>query len=388
MSRIKGIWSDIKYWTFSFFILALLFEMISSVVFFHRYSMGNFATAELFKKFRNRKPDLSRFHKMHEMVRPDSGAAISRQIADETWEANKYTYEPWLQFKVADFTSNYVNISGFERKSIPDVFVNPGSKDTIDIFFMGGSAMFGYNASDYETIPSQFLRLYRQKYPKGRSVRVHNYGIPYYYSKQELMLLTKLIFEGARPDMIIFLDGLNDFYPSRMLYYDRPHFSYAMEQAFNTKMFQKNKQLIIDTSDQLFIDVPGIPQEKYYEELLHRYINNVRHAADLSKKINAKSYFFCQPVPFYRYPNQKKDPVSLKANYDRFDYIYPRLEKNADSLEHFVFLGNMLTEEKGMPFVDQVHYSPEFSGKMAGKILAAVENDLSFQNLNDYGTEN
>lgn len=327
-----SFWKELKYLIILILILGFLFEMIASMIFFRKYATGNLAIMNLAERFRNRSPDLSKYHRMHELVRPDSAPALTRRIADETWEANKYSYEPWLLFKVTDYKSMYVNITGFERKSIPDKFINTASADTLDIFFMGGSTMYGYNVSDAETIPSQFLRIYMQKYPSGKSIRIRNYGVPYYYSKQELILLSKLIFDGNRPDIIIFMDGLNDFYPSRMLYYDRPHFSYAMQQVFDDKMFQKGKRTIVDTSDQFYIDPPGIAPRQYYQQLFEKYLDNVEQATRLSKSAGAKSYFFCQPVPFYNYPNRDNDPISYKVSYDRYDYIYPLIEKKLAAL--------------------------------------------------------
>lgn len=374
-SSKTSVWKEIKYWTFTFVALAFLFEMISSMVFRSRYVSPQPAIVHLASKFFDDKPDPSFYHKVHEMVRPDSSAEANKQIADEIWAANKYGYEPWLQFRVIDFNSKYVNISGFKRKSIPEEFINPNSDDTIDVFFFGGSTMYGYNATDKETIPSQFIDIYKSKYPQGKSIRVHNYGVPYYYSKQELMLLTRLITEGKRPNIVAFLDGLNDFYPSRMLYYDRTHFSYALQQVFDDQVYHKKNRPIIDSSDQYYIDVPGMPAKEYYHALMTKYLRNVHSATSLSNQVGAKSYFFCQPVPFYNYPNRKNDPISYKVNYDRYDYIYPLLDKAEDTISNFSFLGNMLQDEKGLPFVDQVHYSPVFLRKIAQQIFDKIDND-------------
>jgi hypothetical protein len=375
----KNFGKAIKYWIVTLLILFFLFEMVSAMIFSRKYAVGSLASVYLVERFMYTHPDLDLYHKMHELVRPDSSPAVCRQIADQTWTANRYGYEPWLQFKVLDHSSRYVNIKGFERKCIPDQYINRKSKDTIDIFFLGGSTMYGYNVSDAETIPSQFLRMYQSQYPNGQSVRIRNFGIPYYYSKQELLLLSKLIFEGNKPDIVIFMDGLNDFYPSRMLYYDYPHFSYAMEQVFNDQMYHKQKRTVVDSSDQFYIDPPKIPSKEYYGQLLDKYVNNIAHATNLAGKVGAKSYFFCQPVPFYNYPNREKDPISYKVSYDRFDYIYPALERKADSISNFVFLGNMLQHEKGLPFVDQVHYSPEFSKKIAEQMFMKVASE-NFKN--------
>ena len=375
-STKRSFWYHAKYWVIIMALLGVLFEMTTSIIYSYKYGGGKFAIVQLGQKLFDRSPSVATYHNVHKMVRPDSSTEISSQIADEIWAANKYSYEPWLQFKVSDYKSKYVNISGFERKSIPNEFINPASRDTLDVYFFGGSTMYGYNVSDAETIPSQFLRIYKNKFPKGKSIRIHNLGVPYYYSKQELLLLSKLIFDGQRPDIVVFMDGLNDFYPSRMLYYDRPHFSYAMQQVFDDRMFLKKKRTIVDSSDQFYIDPPHIPAKDYYNELAGKYLNNVNQATKLCETIGAKGYFFCQPVPFYKYTNRAKDPISYKVDYARFDHIYPAIEAAAQQSDNLVFLGNMLVNETGLPFVDQVHYSPAFSIKIAEQIFSKVENQL------------
>lgn len=368
-------WKAIKYWAITFCFFALLFEMASSFIYKRRYATKKLASVYLLEKLWGGKSGRATSQDIPEKLRPDAPPALNRQIAAESWEANTFAYEPWLQFKAADFTSEYVNVNGFERKSSPSTFVNPSSPDTLEVLFLGGSTMYGYNMADNETIPSCFLRLYEKKYPQGQTLRVRNYGIPHYYSKQELLLLSKQVFEGKRPDIVVFLDGLTDFYPSRMLYYDRPYFSYAMQQVFDGKIFQNANASIIDTSDQLYIDPPSVPAEKYYDALLEKYLNNIRQASRLSERTGINAYFFCQPVPFYNYPNRDKDPVCNKERHARFDHIYPLLEKEADSIPNLVFLGNMLESENGLPFIDEVHYSPSFSESIAEKILLKIEKD-------------
>ena len=273
-------------------------------------------------------------------------------------------------FRMADFHSNNVNITGFERKSVPDAFINKVSADTIDIYFFGGNTMFGQNIADSETIPSRFISAYREENP-SRSVRVKNFGVPHYYSKQELMLLTSLLFDGHRPDIVIFLDGLNDFYPARMLYYDRPYYSYALQQSFEGKMFQKGKENFTDSTN-AFYDVPaGVSVNDYNDALISKFSNNIRMTSGLCKTAGIKSYFFCQPVPFYQNSQTDQQHTGISR---RFEYIYPQLEKNTDSLSNFYFLGNMSQPMNG--YVDGQNYSPAFADKIANQILSTVKKDL------------
>ena len=369
---MKKLWSEVKYWIFILIFLAILFELVASMILFRKYTPGKLATlhftGKLFEKGAGQKA-----YNMHKMSRPGASDDVNKMIADETKNATQYSYEPWMMFRMANHHSKYVNVNGFERKSAPDALIKSGSADTIDIYFFGGNTMYGYNLADDETIPSYFLKAYQQENP-NRSVRVGNFGVPHYYSKQELMLLSSLLFEGRRPDIVIFLDGMNDFYPSRILYYDRPWFSYALQQSFEGKMAEKRKNTFIDSTDQFYKDPPGITGNDYHDELVLKYQNNIRMATGLCRNMGIKSYFFCQPVPFYKNGNLSRN--EYQGNYKRFEYIYPELEKNKDSLDNFYFLGNMLENEKGNAFIDSFNYSPAFSEKVAKQILHFVKKDL------------
>ena len=369
---MKKFWSEVKYWIFILIFLAILFELVASMILFRKYTPDKLATLHFAGKLIKKGAGQTAYD-MHKRSRPGATDDVNKMIADETKDATQYYYEPWMMFRMSDYNSKYVNVNGFERKSSPDNLIKSGSSDTIDIYFFGGNTMYGYNLADDETIPSHFLKIYQQQNP-ARSVKVRNFGVPHYYSKQELMLLSSLLFDGNRPDIVIFLDGMNDFYPSRILYYDRPYFSYALQQTFEGKMAQKGNAAFIDSTDEFYNDPPGITGKNYNDELMLKYKNNIRMVTDLCKITGIKSYFFCQPVPFYKNPNLSQG--KHQGNYKRFDYIYPELEKNKDSLDNFYFLGNMLENENKDAFIDSFNYSPAFSAKVAKQILNIVKKDL------------
>jgi hypothetical protein len=369
---MRKFWSEFKYWLFILLVLAILFELVASMILFRKYTSGGLATTQfagrLFKKGAGQK-----MYELHKLARPDSSEEVNKMIADETFRSQQYAYEPWLMFRMANYYSNYVNINNFERKSVPDAFIKTGSKDTVDIYFFGGDNMYGYHLADHETIPSRFVEAYQKENP-GKSVKVKNFGILHYYSKQELMLLSTLLFQGHRPDIVVFLDGLNDFYSSRMLFYDRPFFSYALQQSFEGKMFQKGTETFLDSTGQFYEDPAGIDPKKYNDELIVKYSNNIKMAADVCRNANIKCYFFCEPVPFYK--NNKPVDQAYNGNFRRFEYIYPQLEKKKDSLVNFHFLGNITENEKQNGFIDNTSYLPAFSNKVARQILETVKNDL------------
>jgi len=359
-------------------LFLLLVEVILSVFFYHQHGNEKLAIVEAGKKLKGilkGRPGSVNVENQ-KLVRPDSSAATNKEIAEEIDQSNKFQYEPWVEFRNIDYAGKFVNIQNAVRKSIPDSYFNPNSKDTTDIYFFGGSTTFGFNLADDETVTSQFVRLYKQQHPNGKSIRVHNFGTPTYYSYQELILFSKLIFSGSRPGIVVFVDGVNDFWFAKASYYNQSYFSYILRQVFSQDLLTTGKFDFKDTADRMFKDPPNIPLQSYNDTLIAHYISNVKNEKMMADVIHAKSYFFCQPVPFYKYPSQQKDPICFKDQHTRFDYIYPIIEKEAESLSNFTFLGNMLQNETGYPFVDGLHYSPSFTKKIAEQILQKVASDL------------
>lgn len=87
------------------------------------------------------------------------------------------------------------------RQTYRDQTVTP--KRTIAFF--GGSTMWGSGADDDRTIPSEFVKL--NPWYKG-----YNFGEMGYVAHQSLNLFLERYFEGFRPDVVVFYDGVNEVY--------------------------------------------------------------------------------------------------------------------------------------------------------------------------------
>jgi len=85
----------------------------------------------------------------------------------------------------------------------------PGAiaSDAREVWFFGGSAMFGLFQRDSHTIPSEVARLAAAD---GLRVRVVNRAVPAYTNWQELLLLERLLTSGDTPDTVVFYDGFNE----------------------------------------------------------------------------------------------------------------------------------------------------------------------------------
>ena len=371
--------SWLKVLIFIFFQLLMVFillEILLSVIYFQKYGNDSLASIQLYKKIKNKfKSDNTYDIRNQQTVRPGSSLKINAKIAAEVKESNIEVYEPWLQFKTADFKGQYVNIEGALRKTAPDASYT-ASADTVSIYFFGGSTLFGFNVADGETIPSQFVKLYKEKFAHGKSIKVFNYGMPFYYSYQELMLLSNLLFTGYKPGLVIFLDGLNDFRFVKASYYRQPFFSYILRQVFDKEYLKANKFHFKDTSEAMIEDPRGIRSEDVSATLVQYYFQNISNIQKMADAYNVKAFYFCQPVPFYNYPGQDKDLFCDKDKNTKFNQAYPLVEKQGAAIKNFFFIGNMLQGETGHPFVDGFHYSPDMNRKIAGAILGAVKKEL------------
>jgi hypothetical protein len=104
------------------------------------------------------------------------------------------------------FRSPNINVIGGERVSYePPV---PAGRRPLQLAFFGGSVMFGTGQRDAHTVPSEFARIAAAN---GVPVQVHNYGLPAWVIWQEQLYLERLLAHGHHYDLVIFLDGFNEF---------------------------------------------------------------------------------------------------------------------------------------------------------------------------------
>jgi hypothetical protein len=121
----------------------------------------------------------------------------------EVWD--RKVYDPFLGWTTPDFAGRDVHVADGVRRSAQTVPV--GARDVPEVWFFGGSAMFGLFQRDAHTIPSDVARLAAAD---GVRVRVVNRGVMAYTNWQEVLLLEQLLTKGRVPDAVVFYDGFNE----------------------------------------------------------------------------------------------------------------------------------------------------------------------------------
>lgn len=133
------------------------------------------------------------------------------QLLFETWN-RPLLFEQFVQLKERPFSGKYVNVSEAGYRFSPPQGPWPLDSGNYNVFVFGGSTTFGYGVADDQTVPTNLQGALSAAGYAGKRVCVYNFGRAFYYSTPERILLEQLLLGGARPDMAVFIDGINDFY--------------------------------------------------------------------------------------------------------------------------------------------------------------------------------
>ena len=287
-------------------------------------------------------------------VYPDLEPAEIDELQRTSWGL-RYGYEPFVQFRPFAVRQKFIEITpaGFRRGRVP-AEPWPPRADEFVVFVFGGSTTFGYGLPGEQTVVQYLEQELAALYPE-EVVQAYNFGRGYYFSTQERILFESLLLEGFVPDLVLFIDGLNDFY-----YHDGiPEYTGNLAQSV--------------TPDQPMQHRPRLNKEQYpsaVQKVLARYARNLRMSAALADEFGIPVIFVAQPVPFLHYP---VGPQTYP--YQRFFdghalcmWGYGAFEKAAQSGRfggRFLWCGDALAAAESIMYVDCVHYAAEGAAQFA-----------------------
>lgn len=310
---------------------------------------------------------------------PNWTLADLRQLHQECW-GNKLVYDSFAGYKELPRNGRFVNVDVNGFRHIKDQAGWPPDTNSLNIFVFGGSTTFGYGLPDAETIPSQLQEALRATSSK-KPIAVYNFGRAYYYSSQERVLFEKLLVAGFRPDIAVFIDGLNE-----VLTPDdtpiRPHWlrDQPAESLFNRIPLIRLVNQLAPQSTARPKPVPkGITtvlSKDPVEVVCLRYLHNrdlIRSAAELH---NVQALFVWQPIPDYHpnaavHPYWQPDDQSQEAA--AYHWLEPRVTGDQRSKD-FLWAADLQEGKEEILYVDEVHYSAAFS-KIIAEAIAARLND-------------
>ncbi|GAB2534608.1 hypothetical protein [Rufibacter soli] len=309
-------------------------------------------------------------------------------LLTETW-TRKQEYEPFTGFKEAAYQGKYLNVHpagfrlGWEQGSWPLDTAN------VNVFIFGGSTTFGYGVADTETLPS-----YLQQALKTQSKRVkcYNFGRGFYYSVQERALFEKLLLEGVYPNLVLFVDGLNEYAQPE------PEFVAQTQALFSQKpgtllQFWTKSLPISRLATSLRYRLLGISPEAPEMEkscaldslqIIHnRYWQNRQMIEAVAEQAGIPCYFVWQPISCFAYAAKDAyflSPKETGSCYPACGYVQMRQEwQQMKAGENSIWLADIQQGHPANNYVDKVHYTAAFHQKMADTLAIILSRDKVFK---------
>lgn len=331
----------------------------------------------------------------------ESDPAYVADVLDDFYDLGKagMTYQPWVEFAEPAFQGKRVTVEPDPRGFLTRRTINPVNAlklPVVKVFALGGSTTFGYNVSDEQTWPtylSQILNERARAQSLGFHIEVVNYGRGYYYPSQETVLLMDLLKSGQRPQVAIFLDGVNtgetqdlpEFYDRIKAQFHNLQFAGEVEEAhrpvLDTLRWIPFVRLARSLSSHLqeHHSLTVAERESLADAQVVNYqVNMFRQNRALAKAIaelySVTPLFALQPHAVFNYP-----PALYRRSLpeDFFEWrsiaegTYTRMRHDPDIL----YLGELFETwgHHRKAVVDELHYSPAFHRFLAAHLADQID---------------
>ncbi|MGE5477421.1 MAG: SGNH/GDSL hydrolase family protein [Bacteroidales bacterium] len=317
-----------------------------------------------------------------------SEPARYRDVIAEGWRMGDTVYSPFVEYRMTPYRGSAFNITedGYRPNRLSEQDLKrPGPK----VFVFGGSTTMGSGVRDDETIPAGIERRLRAA---GRTdVQVFNFGVVSYFSTQEMIALQRLLTAGVKPDVAVFVDGLNDFYyctvPDQSSWYERlvqltrarARMPLGLELANRSNVVQLARALGGDKSVTVREWGSFCRGEDDVRRVVHRLDTNRRMIDAMAERLGFQAILVQQPVPTYSYDNAKR-PVPVKDEMLSYHVNskagYPLMAAmRAEGklwTRNLLWLAELEPQANLNAYVDTVHYSPAFNDQIGARIADEI----------------
>jgi len=325
---------------------------------------------------------------------------------DEFYNTNP-KFESYTHYRHDVFIGKYYGSTQAGYRMTRDSGPWPPNSDHFNVFFFGGSTAFGVGPF-WATVASYLQDLMNDSGAFDRNVYVYNFGRSGYMSSQEQVLFHRLISAGHIPNMVVFLDGLNDFcwvdgnpsgWTALARYFEETNAAYKRAAAgYGVVTKWELAKEFFDTMPVLRLinawwsrviekEIPEyVGPEQAVEEtpesetaliaIIERYLGNIRQVEAVSKEFGITPVFVWQPIPTYKYdvrfhlfyPSRLGCHINSKEGYPIMAEMVSKELPN----EHFVWAADIQDELNESLYIDAFHYTAPMSKRLASFISDAI----------------
>lgn len=315
---------------------------------------------------------LEKYEALLPLAYPHLDAGQIRSLMHETWN-RRLEFAPFVQFREPARSGQWVNVSaaGFRSNGTPQPWPPSRTDDAWIVFVFGGSTTFGYGVADNETIPARLQHHLSAR--TSRAVEVYNFGTGFWYSSQERILFQHLLQQGHRPDLAIFIDGLNDLLNPD----DQPEFTDALAQSMqaprsadawkhllrNVPILRLSKRLAASRAQDIPADTTDYSNTHVAEATIERYLACQSLIRASANAFETSVLFVWQPLPFHRYDAKHHLFATAAKEFKPFLYAkygYARMSERlalAPPPPDFLDLSGIQEHLSENLYVDAVHYN-------------------------------
>lgn len=313
-----------------------------------------------------------------------------QEWAEEFWAIPR----PSERFHPYSLWRTEANDDGYRTFDEAGFRVTPNGQcddDTYHIFMFGGSTLWGQGSPDWGTIPAYLQNLFNET---DQVVCIHNMGQRAFHSTQEVVELTNQLQLGARPDMVVFYDGVNEIYNTietgepwlpnvsfteRLLWEDVPPLVKLISATHTYSFLSKYFRSPNDSSPT--IGYTDEQTDQIIQDTVNTYLNNYQIVDALSKHFDFEFYFFWQPTITLNKPLTEIEaetveiyiprigPLYFEDNLEVINTVYQVVEARAVDFDNLYYLGYVYEDYSELLFYDLLHVVPKGNEIVADEIF-------------------
>lgn len=300
-------------------------------------------------------------------------------------------YEPYSLWKNPDYATQTFTVEQGYRKTVQPAYNQADS--AVAVWMFGGSTMFCADTPDDWTIASRLAAKLKEVYPNRKFI-IQNYGLPGFVNDQEAVLLSRLLMQGKRPDVVIFYDGFNEGHLKVAMATPMAHGFYNLYDQIYRSIKERLWANLVWKSSLLTLVMrsrnDGIKFEKDENILKARaeavstsYANTLTFVQNLAKTYNFKATFFWQPsLLTTQKPLTSNEAMlrnmMLESNGKGYgillETVRAKVLNNPQTSVNTAFdINDALDSVKETAFVDYAHLGPRGNDAIAAAMLQHLQ---------------
>jgi hypothetical protein len=338
-------------------------------------------------------------------IRAHAAYYRSQDWAEQYWRefqvTRKQRYQPFVLWRRAPFQGATINIDQNGIRRTPRAVCGA---DSVKVFVLGGSTVWGTGAPDWGTIPAYLQDRLEQVHEKPTCVV--NLGETAFVSTQSVLTLLRQLQLGNVPHLVISLDGLNDVYSAYQS--GRPDAHQNLDQLARrfeggeggsrhslravlegTNLFRVTDALVrrltvapeeTTTAPLLTYETLGVDRAALSAAVTRTYLGNYEVVDALSRQYGFRYCFFWPPYISRGEKALASDERLIEEHVDPplkqlYLAVFDRIDRAAAHYANLHSLGSVFDGYAGSVWLDDTHVTPVGNRMVAQEIVEVLYGD-------------